>query len=202
MKATTIVTVVSAIATVAAAGVAIYSKIKAEKIHEEFVDVDEDEAASFTAETVKEKVDEMDEDLNVSGVAFRIAIGAACVFAGAVFANAFYRYKLIDMRCDAETAKTFILENYRHAINDGNIPNLTKSSENVDEMAAIALEIEKTIIDKYAGMVDNPNEFKNAVYKLGSCGVAVGITSTVNWLDMVVSDCDTILSNNAPKAAM
>ncbi len=202
MKASTIIKVASAVVAVAAAGVAIYNKTKAEKIHEEFVNANEDNVDEFTAEAVKEKVDEIDEALNVSDVAFRIAIGAACVFAGAVVGDALYRYKLIDMRHDAETAKTFILENYRHAINDGNIPNLTKSSENVDEMAAIALEVEKTIIDKYAGMVDNPNEFKNAVYKLGSCGVAVGITSTVNWLDMVVSDCDTILSNNAPKAAM
>lgn len=199
MKASTIIKVASAVVAVAAAGVAIYKKTKAEKIHEEFVNANEDTVAEFTAEATKEKLDEMTEALNVSDVAFRIAIGAACVFAGAVFADAFYRYKLIDMRCDAETAKTFILENYRHAINDGNIPNLTKSSENVDEMAAIALEIEKTIIDKYAGMVDNPNEFKNAVYKLESCGVAVGITSTVNWLDMVVSDCDMNLSNKAAK---
>lgn len=202
MKASTIIKVTSAVVAVAAAGVAIYKKTKAEKIHEEFVNANEDNIDEFTAEATKEKLDEMDEALNVSDVAFRIAIGAACVFAGAVFADAFYRYKLIGMRCDAETAKTFILENYRHAINEGNIPNLTKSSENADEMAAIALDIEKTIIDKYAGMVDNPDEFKNAVYKLGSCGVAVGITSTVNWLDMVVSDCDMILSNNAPKAAM
>lgn len=80
MKATTIVTVVSAIATVAAAGVAIYSKIKAEKIHEEFVDVDEDEAASFTAETVKEKVDDLNEALKTSATANRAAVTCKFVF--------------------------------------------------------------------------------------------------------------------------
>lgn len=70
MKASTIVTVVSAVAAVAAAGVAIYSKVKAEKIREEF-----DECP------VEETKDKLDEAVETKETAERAAVTCGIVFA-------------------------------------------------------------------------------------------------------------------------